>query len=59
VDYDITRFYKTLTFTSFYCKIIGNYALIAISTPKKIMIALFALETKVLEAFYRFNITGE
>jgi len=41
VYYHITRFYnKTLTFLSFYCKIIGNYVILHISTCKIIIIVL-------------------
>jgi len=54
------RFYnKTVTVTSLYWKLCYT-ALIAISASKIIIIVLFReLIQMILEAFYRFNITGE
>jgi len=63
VYYCTTRFYnKKLTFTSFYFK---SYVILhwyVISTSKIIIIVFFLFSKLIqvmLEAFYRFNITGE
>jgi len=60
VYYQTIRFYnKTVTVTSLYWKLCYT-ALIVISTSKIIIVFFFCkLIQMMLEAFYRFNITGE